>query len=84
MYIGSIVSDKPQYLYLLTWIMQSLKLLFNANTDPPVSEIHTIEPIYILFLYEESATPGEAFKYNHFVSLLFNTSSQKRKSVAGL
>ena len=62
--------------------MQSLKLLFHANTNPPVPETNTNEPQFIFcFCYEGSVMPGKAFKHNHFVSLLFNTSSQKKKSV---
>ena len=53
-----------------------MALLFNANINLRVPEIHTIKPIYILFCYEGSVMSGEAFKPNHFASLLFNTSSQ--------
>ena len=55
----SIISNKPQYLYLcITLIMQDLKLLFNANINHHVPENHTIKPIYILFCYEGSVMPG--------------------------
>ena len=61
---------------------QRLKLLFNAKINPRVPEIQSSEPINILFRCEGSLKPGEVFKPNHFVPLLFKAMSQKRKTVA--
>lgn len=63
---------------------QRPKLLFNADINPrvPGPEVQSIEPIHILFCCEGTVKHGEVFKPNHFVPLLFNPTSQKRKSVA--
>ena len=60
---------------------QRSKLLFNADINPRVPKVGSLEPIHVLFCYEGSVKPGEVFKPNHFVPLLYNSTSQKRKSV---
>ena len=68
--------------YYPDWGQQHLKLLFNAKNNPRAPEIQSSEPIHILFYCEGSLKPGEVYKPNHFVPLLFTAMSQKRKSVA--
>ena len=40
------------------------------------------DDLHILFCYDGTVSAGEAFQPNHFVSLLFYTQQQKRKSAA--
>ena len=66
--------------------MQSLKLLFNAITNPPVSEFHTIEPIYILFFVMKGllCLRRPLNITTLFLFCLIHHHAQKQKSVAGL
>ena len=52
--------------------MQSLKLLFHANTNPPVPETNTNEPQFIFcFCYEGSVMPGKAWEGYAWETILF-------------
>ena len=54
------------------------KLLFNCMIEP-CPPIKAVSDLHILFYFEGIAKPGEVFKPNHFVPLIFQTAGDKRK-----
>ena len=45
----------------------------------PCPPIKAVSDLHILFYFEGIAKPGEVFKPNHFVPLIFQTAGDKRK-----
>ena len=55
------------------------KVLLNGPVKPPLPAKEASDDLHILFCYEGRIKPGNTFKPNHFVPLLFYTNQHKRK-----